>query len=140
VNQPPLPEVVSDGEQLARYVFFKSYVREDGTLRSNAFIPHPHKDISVTRHLGLDDKGIWQIGKAVAAQSDRPLHGRADLSAVDCRQSNLLVVSEPVEENPNHASIAGWPADKPNQKIRAAEIAAKATKLIPMPAETGEPA
>ena len=42
---------VDPQEMLARYVLYGRYVRSsDQTVRPEAFIPHPHVDLSVTRH------------------------------------------------------------------------------------------
>ena len=60
--------LVSDEEWLARYILRKDHVRQDGTVKPDPFIPHPHADLSVTRHLGLDEQELWNAGTKVAEQ------------------------------------------------------------------------
>ncbi|MCB1824311.1 MAG: hypothetical protein KDJ54_06920 [Candidatus Competibacteraceae bacterium] len=119
---------VSDEEWLARYILRKDHVRQDGTVKPDPFIPHPHADLSVTRHLGLDEREIWGIGTKVAEQvAARPrsatLQGRADAQARLYRRQGLFVESAPVKGNANHANVTGWPPDKPSQKEIALLIA-----------------
>jgi len=89
--------------------------------------PPPDFKLSVTRHIDLSDLALWQIGQAVAdARPAATLHGRADLKVVDVKRQTLQVDAAPLPENLNHANIAGWPPDKPAQKIIAIELAASA--------------
>ena len=57
------------------------------------------------------------------------------LAATYLSQENLKVLADPVEGNPNHANVNGWPSadDKAGQIMIAKEIAAVA-KFVPMPA------
>jgi len=119
---------VSSDELLARFILFKSHMRQDWTVRPDAFIPYPWPDLSVTRHLQLQDSELWKIGQTVAQVSKKILHGRADFSASVARKHKLSVVADPVPDNPNHAIISGWPLDKPSQKSIAQEISASAGK------------
>lgn len=119
---------VSDEEWLARYILRKDHVRQDGTVKPDPFIPHPHADLSLTRHLGLDEREIWSTGTKIAEQvaeklRGATLQGRADAQARLYRQRGLLVEAVPVKENANHASVIGWPPDKPSQKEIALLIA-----------------
>ena len=124
---------VSSNELLARFIFYKSYLRQDLSVRPDAFIPHPWPDLSVTRHLSLSDTEIWKIGQAV--QPSKPLLGRADFQAVIAQQLNLRVVADPVPGNPNHANIKDWPIGKPRQKSIAQEIAATVGKALKAPVD-----
>jgi hypothetical protein len=119
--------LVDSGEQLARFVLFSRWVRRSGpekTVKPDAFIPHPHVDLSVTRHTNLSEEELWMIGQEIANTRPATLYGRADLSASNIRQQPLQVEARPVPGNPNHACIVGWPADKPAQKIIAQQLAA----------------
>lgn len=113
---------VTDDELLARFVLFSSWIRNDKTIRPDAFIPHPYPDLSVTRHLGLLESELWQIGQTVADKRPARLYGRADVQAITVKAQSLRI--EPTPEPKNHANITGWPVDKPGQKIIAMEIAA----------------
>jgi len=126
---------VSSDELLARFILYKRYLRQDWTVKPDAFIPHPWPDLSVTRHLQLHDAELWMIGRTVARQIAKALHGRADFSAAVARQHKLLVVAAPVLDNPNHANITNWPPDKPAQKAIAQEIAASVGKARKAPSD-----
>lgn len=124
---------VSDEEWLARYLCYGRYIRADRTIRPEALTPHPHPNLSVTRHRNLDEAKIWQIGAGVALQTGTTLHGRGDLQAVDFRRETLAVIADPVENNPNHANVVDWPAEKARQKLLAQKIAI-ACRFVPPPA------
>ena len=117
---------VDDHEILARFILQSSHVRADLTLRADSFIPHPHDDLSVTRHRDASEPEIWSVGKQVAHQCSKTLHGRADVTTSSFRMRSLLVLPDPLPENPNHANIRRWPIGKPLQKVLALEIAATA--------------
>ena len=120
----PAPSVIGDSETLARFVFFNRWVRDDKTMRPDAFIPHPYPDLSVTRHIGLTEAEIWQLGEVARGIRTLPLIGRADMTTEQVRNQSLQI--NPDEPPRNHAIIVGWPADKPSQKIKAQAIAADA--------------
>jgi hypothetical protein len=123
-DEADLPAVTPD-ESLARFVLDSRCVRADQTVKSDAFMPHPVRlDISVTRHIGLSEEELWQIGQAVADARPKTLYGRADFSAGVPLKLRLRV--EPTREPKNHANIIGWPGDKPTQKSIAQQISAEA--------------
>jgi hypothetical protein len=133
LNPENVPEVAAE-EQLARYVLQSKHVRQDKTLRPDAFIPHPYEELSVTRHRGATDSEIWTLGVGVGLKTDKVLYGRADLGTDVCLSRQLRVAAAPVSGNPNHANILGWPADKSSQKTIALELAA-AAKYVETPDE-----
>lgn len=117
-----LPQVTDD-EFLARFVLFSGWIRSsNNTVRPDAFIPYPYPDLSVTRHLGLLESDIWQIGQMVASSRPATLYGRADIQALYVKRQSLRII--PTPEPKNHANVTGWPKDKPAQKIIAQELAA----------------
>jgi hypothetical protein len=126
------PAAVADDEKLARYLYYKRHIRDDKTVRPDAFIPHPYPDLSVTRHIGLDEAAITAIGTAIGAEREMPLVGRADVVTANLRQQALDVKPEAAPGNPNHANVTGWAGEKPKQKILAQKIAADAT-FVPGP-------
>lgn len=122
-----VPPVAAD-ELLARFVLFSRHVRgPDNTVKPDAFIPHPHVELSVTRHREATDDELWNEGKRVADIRSVTLHGRADVPVTAFAAENLNVVAKPIAENPNHADVERWPQEKPAQKIKALQIAAKST-------------
>jgi len=122
------PSAVADEECLARFILFSQWIRSsDQTVRPDAFIPYPYPDLSVTRHINLSEEALWKVGQDVADARSAKLYGRADIFASTTRRQSLRIVSAPVPNNPNHANIDGWPADKPAQKIIALQLAADST-------------
>ncbi|MEI8194454.1 MAG: hypothetical protein WCI73_00950 [Phycisphaerae bacterium] len=116
---------VTPAESLARFIVFSKWIRNnDKTVRPDAFIPYPYPELSVTRHIGLLDTEIWDLGRDVANQRALTLHGRADVTASVV--TNLSLRIEPTAEPKNHANVTGWPADKSHQKIIALKMAAQA--------------
>ena len=111
---------VDDDELLARFIRSKRHIREDETVRQDAFIPHPYPDLSVFRHVGLNENELWDIGRAIITH----LYGRADIYAIEVLNQKLRI--EPTSTPRNHANITGWPPEKEAQKIIALELAAKA--------------
>lgn len=124
---------VTSDEQLARFILFGDWVRKSNkTVKQDAFIPHPHPDLSVTRHKNLSEQELWQAGQGIADARPATLHGRADIRAAEVRRQALEVEPKPIASNPNHANVIRWPVGKPAQKIIAQELAAKAN-FVPMP-------
>ncbi len=127
---------VENTEILARYVLQSNHFRKaDKTAKPELFMPHPHQDLSVTRHRDATEDEIWQIGKNVAQQRNKKFYGRFDIQAKDCQIDSLKVEPKPLPNNPNHADITGWTSSKPDQKALALKIAASQsiTKLISPP-------
>lgn len=121
-----IPEVAHE-ELLARYVLHSSHIRRhDQTIKPDAFIPHPHGELSVTRHVTATEEELWGVGEAVAQRRNRTLYGRADLRAANCADQRLRVQAALLPDNPNHANIVGWPAEKSEQKAIALQLAANA--------------
>jgi hypothetical protein len=120
----------SDDEQLARFMTKKDWVRKDGTIRQDAFMPPRDLHLSVTSHAGLAESAIWQVGREVADQiPSAALHGRADVTVAQVRTSKLEAVPYPLPENANHVHIDRWPLDKDSQKGLALELSAAAGKV-----------
>ena len=71
------------------------------------------------------------VGASCAAIG-KTLYGRGDVTASVCIAQNLTVSAAPTPDNPNHADVSAWPADKPAQKIVALQIAA-AAKFVAKP-------
>ncbi len=115
---------VSDDERLARFILFRNRIRSDQTVKPDAFIPHPYPNLSVTRHLGLTESELWEIGQEVADSRPATLYGRADVRGSTFTRQSLTL--SPTAKPRNHVNVGGWPSDKPSQKIIAQQIAAVA--------------
>lgn len=114
---------VSEDETVARYIVYSRHVRSSNqTVKPDAFIPPPNRELSVTRHHLATDAQLWHIGEQVASVGGLTLHGRADLLVRVIRGQSLEITPDPVPDNPNHANVTKWPAEKPAQKIIAAEL------------------
>ena len=124
---------VGADEHLSRFILNRNHLREDWTLKPDAFIPPPWPDLSVTHRLQLSEADLWNIGGDVARRTGKTLRGRADVQAFQFERHALRVVAAPLAENPNHANVTGWPAEKPAQKLIAQEIAAAAGKARAVP-------
>lgn len=126
-----VPEVTAD-ELLARFIYQSSHIRpSDRTVKPNAFLPPANLLCSVTRHLQATEDELWSVGHDGARQREATLYGRADLLTGVCTRNGLPVLKAPVQGNPNHANVTGWPSDKPAQKIIAQELAAAAALVLP---------
>lgn len=134
-----MPSPVGEDELLARFILFKRHFRRiDNTIKPEALIPAPRTQLSVTRHLGLTARQIWEAGCEVVRvrQLQVPgatLHGRADILASDARNLHLEV--NPDEPPPNHANIEPWPTDEAAQINIAQKLVARNSVFIPKPEE-----
>ena len=130
IDPANVPEVAA-GELLARFIFFSNHFRPgDKTVKPNAFLPPANLLCSVTRHFEATENELWSVGEGVASKRDVTLYGRGDIRAGTCIRQRLVVSKDPIPENPNHANVCGWPADKPAQKIIAQELAAAASLVL----------
>src|ERR1700689_41484 len=62
------PTPLAGDEKLARFVFRRQWVRQDGTIKQDAFIPPFDLELSVTRHLNNTDSQLWQTGEEIAGE------------------------------------------------------------------------
>ncbi len=133
IDSRSVPDVESD-EVLARFILFSRHIRSsDDTIRPDAFVPHPHDELSVTRHRDATEDEVWGAGRAVAEIQQRTLHGRGDVIADTFMRQGLATQAAPVlghaalPDNPNHANVIGWPKDdKGRQRLLALRVAQEA--------------
>lgn len=117
---------VADEEVLARFILRREHLRADGSVKPEPFMPYKWVELSVTRHFGLEEAEIWQAGHAVAVETSTKLSGRADVTAFVFTRQRLRVLPKPLPQNPNHADVVDWPADKAAQKEIALLVAREA--------------
>lgn len=119
-----MTDSVAPDELIARYILASDWYRKkDGTVKPEAFIPPAGSlELSVTRHLTLSENEIWDIGRQIARNIPRTLHGRADVEVAHVIAQRLSVVPQIVPNNPNHANIVNWPLDKDAKMMLALEI------------------
>ena len=126
------PEDIAGDELHARYIFERRHIRGDGTVKPDSFVPYRHVELSVTRHIGLTEERIWEIGSDVARMRSKPLRGRAEAVTSVFTSAKLQVVAAPIEDNLNHANVVNWPADKESQKALAQQIV-RSVEFVPPP-------
>jgi hypothetical protein len=125
IDPANVPEVLPE-EVLSRFVLSRSHFRpSDNTVKPDAFIPSPHVELSLTRHLDATFEEVWTVGKGVAEASHKTLYGRAEIIAAEFTTVGLTVVKAPINGNPNHADAIGWPTEKSAQKLKAIQLAMK---------------
>jgi hypothetical protein len=124
---------VDPAEPITRYIFSSSHFStQNNRVKHNAFMPSSG-ETSVFRTGGLAEPEIWAIGQGISTQRGQQLHARGDLLTGDVLSLSLTV--EPSEPPPRHANITGWPHEKDLIKLRAMELAEKATlRLLLAPA------
>jgi len=138
----PLATVrVEDDERLARFVLEKRWLPKRGEgVNARAILAYKYVELSVSRHRGISDSALWDMGQDVARRRSEnegraiPLLGRADFLARAARQQKLDV--KPDEPPRNHANVVGWPAEKSAQMILAQEIAAQSVFVPCLPHHT----
>ena len=125
-----LPERVSDGESLCRFIFSdKNFSSVNRRVKHHAFSPKD-REVSVFRTASLNDGEIWKLGQERAGEVRGNPRARADLFARAVRQARLNVVSAPTP-HPRHANIVDWPAQKELQQLAKMELANASTLVLP---------
>jgi hypothetical protein len=112
---------VDPSETLSRFVVYNRWIRADNTVRHIAFTPNKNGATSVFRISGISDNEVWNIGeREVGTKQNKPILGRADITASIISNHLEIIPSEPPER---HADITGWPEEKDKQKDIALELA-----------------
>lgn len=120
---------VDPAEPITRYIFSSSHFStQNNRVKHNAFMPSSG-EASVFRTDSLPEPEIWAIGQGISTQRGQQLHARGDLLTRDVLSLSLAV--EPSEPPPRHANITGWPQGKDEMKLKAIELAGKATLRLP---------
>ncbi len=154
-----VPDVAVE-ELLARFLLVKGFIRGDGTLKHNEFMPPPSGKLSVMRHRDATQDEIWAEGREVSRLRAKGLLGRADLVAGGCQTEGLQVIKSPLQAdpvskpeprrrlaNPNHADLVfpppaaadpGIPPPKADQMAIAKALVAHRVPAIPPPVDLGE--
>ncbi len=131
---PDAVPLVESNETLSRFVFSsRHFSAATGTTKADAFVPHPHAELSVNRDREATDSETWAIGERIATTRKKTLHGRGDAIAASYHSLRLKTVAAPIDGNPNHVNVTEWPANnKAAQKLIAQELAAVA-KFVESP-------
>lgn len=95
--------------EASRYIFRTEYVRADGTVLKEAFLPpgmpRPFEP-SVNLHTGKPIE--WSVGRDIGNRRNKTLIGSAEFTDGDTVEASLSLSAAPSLENPNHAVIIGW--------------------------------
>lgn len=120
---------IADDELLARAIVSSSWLHKaDNSLKPSAFMPDPEwEPVSMSRHNSATEEELWKDCRFVATRRGKVLYGRADVLARIVREQDLDVIADPTPENPNHVVASGWPKDRSAQRLKAMEIANRAT-------------
>jgi hypothetical protein len=128
-----LPEIVTDEEDLARFLVSSSQFNTK-VVKHGAFLASLNEVTSVFRHGSEPRNALWEIGLTHAAGA-RTLHGAAIVKTHDVRAVPLEVAAD--EPPARHAEIRGWVVNnndpdlqKAQRKQQAMEIASKAVLLM----------
>ncbi|HHY86632.1 MAG TPA: hypothetical protein GYA07_14020 [Verrucomicrobia bacterium] len=107
---------------LARYLIDRTHFSpQKGTVHASAFLPPKDLQLSVFHITGLPEADVWSIGeKFVAGPSKRSIRARADITAKSVSSPLSL---DPDDDPPRHVSVVGWPKEKSEQKLIAAQLA-----------------
>ena len=125
---------VERSETLSRFIVSSRHIRNsDETVKADAFVPHPYEELSVNRDKQATDEETWGVGYVVALKLGRTLYGRADALAATYTSLQLTTIAAPIPDNPNHVNVCNWPPGKPEQILKAKEIAEKAKLLRSSP-------
>jgi hypothetical protein len=113
---------IPSGEMVIRFIFGK-HIRQDRSIRRQAFMPPKNGELSVTRKAGLTEEQIWAVGEQARGGRDESLKGRADLLAGIFAGQGLRVEAAPTGENPRHANVVKWPEGERERRDIADRVA-----------------
>ena len=107
----------------ARFVFDRSLVRTDGSVRWKTFLDkRPPHETSVSAHESLRVGIHWDEGARV--NPSRPLLGAADIAEENVKSAGLAIRPAPLADMPHHAELTGWPqGDDEDAKLQRIDIA-----------------
>lgn len=131
----PAPSELPDSATLSRFLFTDRHYRvlPSPRVRPEAFTPPPDGRLSVFMTTGLDEYTIVVIGRDVGAARGKSLHGRADITAMVCREARLSLDVD--NDPPRHTNVTGWPPDKADIKATT-QILAQMAQLYLVAART----
>lgn len=125
---PPRP--LSVDEPLSRFLLSRDdYSPKHMKARPRAFVPFPHRELSVLRTLGMSEEEVWDWGQLhVGDVAGKQVKGRAETAPATYEDQGLTVTPDDIP--PGHANVLGWPAEKSQQMLIAQKLAAIATLVL----------
>jgi hypothetical protein len=121
---------IADSECLAIFVVDPDAMKADGA-HWRAFMPGKDGERSFYRIDGLDYSEIAHIGREVAAQRGKALHGWGVVRAKDVTACAPLLFK--IDEPPDrHGVIIGWPTER-IERVSLAQLLADIAATIQFP-------
>ncbi len=123
---------MESAEPISRFLFSKSdFSSQNNLVKLRAYLPPPDLTVSVFRTQGLNEEQTWELAerKIISRQKHKKtLKGRADSTPSKIENVGLNIIPDNIP--PRHANITGWPVEKDEQKMLAAELANKSTLVL----------
>lgn len=145
-TKPQAPETnqfVADEGDIARFVFNRRDLFQDGRPKPKAFSPQWHKELDryETSICGLNDvvdERLWFLGRTIRAQEGLSAIAALELPVKAVVSTGLDCISAPEPNYAEHGVIIGWNSD-PNAKDErlafqqdlAASVPASKVKRLP---------
>jgi len=128
-----LSSQVDPSEKTTRFIFAQRHFNiEKQVVESAAFLPPKDGKLSIYRIRDCSEKKVWWLGDwfVTRKRADRKnALARADLIASIFSTVNLVLRPD-TNPHPRHVNVEGWPEDKPTKKMRAVELANRATLSV----------
>ena len=125
-------DFVDNSEKIGRFIFSSDHFSSvSNRVKYGAFLPAKDNKASVFRIDGYTEKEISELDKQFVSgkrNDGKVSKARADIFAIEVRKSQLDVISEPTPHK-DHANIEGHASDKSAQKLKAIELANRATLI-----------
>lgn len=116
----------------SRFLIKKRWIRRDGSIspdafgsvvKPDAFVPCRRGEVSVSCCDELEEEILWEYGRQVVEQrrnesASIQLFGRADFIGTRVPEP-LYIETAPLENNPHHCNIKGWPDFYNDRDLRA---------------------
>lgn len=127
---------VKPTETVARFlVHDRHFSVKNNSVKAAAFEPDSRGEKSVFRVDGIDEAARWNLGVEQVEAFSKPhlVQGRGDFFAREVSTVELAFAIDPADHF-RHTNIVGWPSEKSQAKLKAAQLALKA-KLVMRPVD-----
>lgn len=117
-----IPEV-GPNELLVRFILTRKHFNQiTREVRAEAFSPRPWVELSMNRQREASANETWALGRAIASKLEKQLRGLVNVPVSACLNAGLRVIAAPVEGNPNHVNVVGFPEAKQEQMLIAIKL------------------
>jgi len=125
-----LSDKVSDQEPISRFLFSKrEFTESTARIGTGVFLP-PKNSLhrSVYRTINCSEEKIWWLASKYVA-STKPVLARANIMAKHITGIGLEIKPDFIP-HPRHANITNWPGGKSERKMKAVELANRASLVV----------